>query len=168
MLVLVLVAGLVLLLATGTAAAHDELVGSDPRDGATVATPPARVSLTFDRPVAAEFATITVIGPDGADYRDGAAKVAGPAVSVALRAAGPAGGYTVGYRIVSSDGHPLQGSVGFTVTAGAPPSTASTPGPAAQSSTGAGSSGAPVWPWVLGGAVLVAGGAAVALRLRRQ
>ncbi|MGI8799531.1 MAG: copper resistance CopC family protein [Pseudonocardia sp.] len=169
-----LLAALLLLLATGTAAAHDQLVGSDPADGANLAAAPSKVTLQFNAPVRDQFATITVIGPDGAAYQDGSPTVAGTAISVAVRPLGPAGRYTVGYRVVSSDGHPIQGSLGFTLTtAGAAsattaPSASSAPSTAAQPAADTGAGSAAVWPWVLGGVVLVAGGAAVALRQTRR
>jgi len=135
----------------------------------------AQLSALEDNPGASVcFGRATVIGPDGAAYQDGSPTVAGTAISVAVRPLGPAGRYTVGYRVVSSDGHPIQGSLGFTLTtAGAAsattgPSASSAPSTAAQPAADTGAGSAAVWPWVLGGVVLVAGGAAVALRQTRR
>lgn len=45
-------------------------------------------------------------------------------VTVPLRALGSAGVYTAGYRVVSADGHPVSGSITFTLRA---PGTATAP-----------------------------------------
>jgi hypothetical protein len=180
-----LFAGSALLLGSGTAFAHDVLVGSDPANGASLATGPSKVTLTFDLPVKEYFSTITVVGPDGNHYEGGPSTVDGSTVSAPMRPLGPAGTYTIGYRIVSDDGHPVSGAVRFSLTQAGPgqgvpasqaaasnsavSSTSSAPGaPAAvaQDQPGeSGSGGIPAWPWVLGGVVLVAAGAVVALRL---
>lgn len=165
---------LVVALLTVTAApasAHDVLAGSDPADGATVATLPVRVALTFSEEPNPQFATVTVVGPDGARYEQGAATVDANTVSVAARP-GPAGRYEVGYRVVSSDGHPVAGSLAFTATAGAAapaPSTepATVPSPAASTSPDdGGPGGLPTVLTMLGAVVVVA--AALALVLRRR
>ncbi|SFO75617.1 hypothetical protein SAMN05660464_0992 [Geodermatophilus dictyosporus] len=140
-LLLVLGAALVLL-GTGVApaAAHDELVGSVPAAGATVPAP-AQVELQLSAPAQALGTQVLVSGPDGAAVSEGPAALAGSTVVQPLRADLPAGGYTVEWRVTSSDGHPLEGAFSFTVTgpataaptAGRPPSTAppAAPAPAA-------------------------------------
>jgi hypothetical protein len=188
-----LFAGSALLLGTGTAFAHDILVSSDPANGASLATGPSKVALTFDLPVKESFSTITVVGPDGKHYEGGPSTVDGSTVSAPVQPLGPVGTYTIGYRIVSDDGHPVSGAVRFSLTQAGPgqgvpagqaaasnsaqaaasgstaasgSSGSSAPAPAAQDQPGeSGSGGIPAWPWVLGGVVLVAAGAVVALRL---
>ena len=188
-----LFAGSALFLGTGTAFAHDILVGSDPANGASLATGPSKVSLTFDLPVKEYFSTITVVGPDGEHYEGGPSSVDGSTVSAPVQPLGPVGTYTIGYRIVSDDGHPVSGAIRFSLTQAGPghgvpagqaaasnsaqasassssasssSSAPSAPAAAAQDqSDESGSGGIPAWPWVLGGVVLVAAGAVVALRL---
>ncbi|MEK8109840.1 copper resistance protein CopC [Micromonospora sp. M12] len=46
------------------AAAHNELTGSNPRDGARVATAPARIELRFLAKPAPATTKITITGPD--------------------------------------------------------------------------------------------------------
>jgi hypothetical protein len=85
---------------------------------------------------------------------------------------GPAGAYQIGYRVVSADGHPISGSVPFTMTtAGTGSGRAAAPSgsnPAADAPAAGGTGGAPVWPWIVGAVVVVAIGAGAALRLGRS
>ncbi|MFF5207044.1 copper resistance protein CopC [Streptosporangium sp. NPDC000396] len=113
------------------AQAHNVLIGSDPKDGAQLATGPEKITLTFDQPVRQGFAQISLTGPDGTRWEDGKTAVNGEKVSVAVRPLGPAGQYVVGYRILSSDGHPVASKVTFTLTT-AGPGTASQPAPASS------------------------------------
>jgi methionine-rich copper-binding protein CopC len=175
-----LLTGLALLLGAGTAFAHDVLTASDPANGSSLATGPSKVTLTFDLPVKEYFSTITVLGPDGNHYEAGPSAVDGNTVSAPVQPLGPAGGYTVGYRIVSDDGHPVSGSVRFTLSTAGPghgvpaaeaagSSAEAAPGQPGDSGggsgSGSGSGGIPAWPWVVGGVLLLAAGAAIALRL---
>jgi methionine-rich copper-binding protein CopC len=176
-----LLTGLALLLGAGTAFAHDVLTASDPANGSSVATGPSKVTLTFDLPVKEYFSTITVLGPDGNHYEAGPSAVDGSTVSAPVQPLGPAGGYTVGYRIVSDDGHPVSGSVRFTLSKAGPghgvpaaeaagsSAEAAAPGQPGDSGggsdSGSGSGGIPAWPWVVGGVLLLAAGAAIALRI---
>ncbi len=173
---LTLICGLALLLGSGVAAAHTRLVSSDPADGSTRDTGPTTVSLVFNEAMEPGFSTVTVIGPDGADYRTGDVRADGGTVTVDVAPLGPAGRYEIGYRVISADGHPVTGSVSFTTTtttttagggaATGGPSAAPAAAPAAVPAP-APAGGAPVWPWVLGAVVLVGGGVAAALRLGR-
>ncbi|AHH93421.1 copper resistance protein CopC [Kutzneria viridogrisea] len=146
--------------------AHNVLISSDPKDGASVEVGPSQVTLNFDLPIqAGDFNVVTVNGPGGTRWEGGAATVAGSSISAPVRPLGAAGEYTVGYRILSADGHPVSGAVKFTL------SKAGTGTPATPSSTAAASPGAsadgggmPVWPWVVGGVLLLAVGVVVALR----
>lgn len=147
---------------TGTplAWAHAARVAADPAPDATVSTSPARVTATFNEQMQSSFAAMTVVGPDGNLWSDGAPEVQGARVSVAVRPLGPSGRYTVNYRATSADGHVVSGSWAFTLTVAGDGS----PGPSAAA--GAPDRGLPVWPFLAGAALLVAGGAAWALRRR--
>ncbi len=119
-------------LAAAPAAAHDELVGTTPADGTTVATAPDQVVLTFAEPAVALGTQVVVTGPDGASLSQGDAQLVGSTVVQALAAARPAGSYTVDWRVTSDDGHPVTGSFTFTATAATGPAT---PTPTAPTST---------------------------------
>jgi copper resistance protein C len=172
-----LLAGLALLLGAGPAFAHTRLLSSDPADGASLDAGPQRVSLTFNESVSADFTQLTVVGPDGGRYETGAVSADGGTVSIGVQPLGPAGRYEVGYRVVSADGHPVTGSLAFTLTTAGPgkgaaiapaQGPAATPPPAAAPAGSEESSGGmPLWPWIVGAVVLVGAGVAVALRMGR-
>ena len=122
---LALVAPALLLGFAAPAAAHDRLVSSTPAEAAALSEGPGTVVLQFDAAVAEGFSTVAVTGPDGASYSVGAPTTAGSEVRQAVLP-GPAGTWTAAYRVVSSDGHPITGSLAFTV-AGAPAAPPSSP-----------------------------------------
>lgn len=122
----------------GPAWAHASLVGSDPADDARLPTAPPVVRLEFSEPIAAP-AYVVVTAPDGASAVSGDPEVAGAVVTQRLlpSALDREGSWTVAFRAVSEDGHPVTGEIGFTVgeaTASAPASpSAVAPAPAAAS-----------------------------------
>jgi len=131
------------------AAAHAVRTATDPADGASLAQGPARVTATFNEALQPEFAAMTVVGPDGNLWSAGDPQVQGAAIGVDVRPLGPAGTYTVNYRVTSADGHVVSGSWSFRLTAAGN----GTPGPAADAASAASGGGIPVWPFLLGGAV---------------
>ncbi len=153
--------GFTITLTAGVAGAHAARVSADPADNASVSSGPARVSATFNEDLQTTFAAMTVVGPDGNMWAVGDPQVHGTVVSTGLRPLGPAGSYTVNYRVTSADGHVVAGSWSFRLTA---PGTGA-PGPAAHASGDPGDD-VPIWPFVLGAVVLVGGGALWALRNR--
>lgn len=164
---------LVLLLgASRVADAHDVLVSSTPGKGATIASGPSRVDLKFDEPVDLGPNQVTVTGPDGSSRWDtGATSVTAETVSVGLRPLGPAGIYTVGFNIVSADGHPVSDSFTFTLSVAgtgtpSPPDSAA-PAMSNASTTSSGDGAVPVWVWIAGAVVLLAAGVLVARRIAR-
>ncbi|NUT97277.1 MAG: copper resistance protein CopC [Saccharothrix sp.] len=163
-----LLAGGLALTTSGTALAHNVLVSSTPKDGEALAAGPAEITLTFDQPVQAgeKFNTITVIGPDESHWEAAdEPTVKNNSVVFKVRPLGPAAEYKIGYRVLSADGHPVTGSLKFTLTTAgngtpAPTSTAaaSTPG------SDGGDGGVPIWVWIAGAVVLLGGGVYFALR----
>lgn len=175
LLALTLLCGLALLLGSGVASAHTRLLGSDPAEGASLDAGPARVSLEFNETMQAGFSTITVVGPDGTRFQSGEVTADGAVVSIGVSPLGAAGGYEIGYRVISEDGHPVTGNIAFTLTtdgpaAAAPSTPAAEPSAAAPAApvTPVDDGGTPVWPWIVGAVVLVGGGVAAALRLGRS
>lgn len=105
------------------AAAHNYLVSASPADGAAIAQAPGLLELVFSEAVRGTGSGVVVTGPDGKPWEDGAPEVVGTTVTQPLTELGPAGSYTIRYRIVSADGHPITGTLTFELTA---------PGPAAE------------------------------------
>lgn len=102
------------LLGAGPASAHAELTSTTPARGATVTGLPGQVSLTFSEPVARPVAVV-VTGPDGGTVSRGGPRIDGGTVTQPVAGSAAAGRYTVSYRAVSDDGHPVSGTVAFTV-----------------------------------------------------
>lgn len=159
------VVGLVLavlaLAGAGVASAHAVRLSTDPAQDSSVGAGPARVSATFNERLQTDFAAMTVIGPDGNLWSDGSAEIDGAVASIALRPLGPVGTYTVNYRVTSADGHVVSGAWSFHLTVAGTGSPGPKVGQAAD-----GGDGVPVWPFVALAAVIVAGGALVAVRRR--
>ncbi|WP_040744572.1 copper resistance CopC family protein [Nocardia transvalensis] len=149
-------------LTAGPAAAHSAVVSTDPADGAQLDAGPARVAITFNENLQPSFPSLTVVGPDGNRWDKGQPQVDGPTVSVEVGALGPAGQYTIAYRVTSADGHPVSGTRTFTLTT---PGNG-TPGPkagAASDSGGGDSGGIPVWVFIVAAVVILGGVLAVLL-----
>ncbi|MFF0860446.1 copper resistance protein CopC [Nonomuraea sp. NPDC003560] len=149
------------------AQAHNVLVGSDPKDGATLSASPARVTLVFDQAVRQGYAQVGVTGADGSSWADGAAEVAAERVSVKVRPLPAGGSYVVGYRILSSDGHPVTGKISFTMAASATGVSAgqAEQGDSAEAAEAAANGGAGMAVvWIVAALLLLAAGTAVALR----
>jgi methionine-rich copper-binding protein CopC len=159
-----LLAGLAALLAwAGPAAAHEELLASDPSGSGMLAALPSRAILTFSGPVE-EVHEVTVTGPDGSVV-NGAPTSVGAEVRQNLWA-GPDGAYTMTYDVVSADGHEVTGEVRFEVgdtAAGEDEARASPTSSATRRSDGAVRDVA-----VPAAVVLLAGAGALALWHRRR
>ncbi|WP_031185092.1 copper resistance protein CopC [Streptomyces sp. NRRL F-5635] len=124
-----------LLFLLGTAApasAHAALDGTDPGDGAVFERAPAHVTLTFSESVGLRDDSFRVLDPGGHRVRTGeAGRADGRAdtARVALLGGLGEGTYTVAWRVVSADSHPVSGA--FTFSVGAPSRSAAPvdPGP---------------------------------------
>ncbi len=106
--------------------AHAALLRTDPQASGTVASSPARVSLTYDEAVAPRFAVISVTNARGEQQATGspAALPSDPdTIEVPVRHL-PEGWYLVYWRVISADGHPVRGAFTFAV--------GPNPGPAPQ------------------------------------
>nr|WP_240940212.1 copper resistance CopC family protein [Planosporangium flavigriseum] len=119
------VATVALSLVATPAWAHNALRSSSPADGEQLAAPPRQVVLEFRERLDPKFTVVAITGPGG--------PVTGEPVGVdgvravqPLPATLPDGRYTVAYRVVSVDGHPVQGQLSFTVAA---PAAAPSPTP---------------------------------------
>jgi len=111
------------------ASAHASLVSSTPPDGTTLDALPDEVTLTFDESLD-EPAFVTVTAPDGTAVADGDPGVSDTQVSQQLEAATTEGTYTLAFRVMSFDGHPVTDTVSFNVGHASEAASAGTdPGP---------------------------------------
>lgn len=147
----------------GTASAHNSLISSDPKNESTMDVGPGEVTLTFDLPVrdGEGLNSIAITGPDGKSrWEAGTATVDSRVVSAPVRELGPKGVYTVGYRVMSADGHPVSGKLTFTLTMAGNGTPAKAVDPADS-----GGGGIPLWVWLGGAAVLLVVGLVFAMRV---
>lgn len=97
------------------AAAHDELISSDPAEGDQLAVAPETVTLTFSGEILPMGAAVVVADADGNDWVDGEPERRDNVVTVTLTPDMPEAGYEIRWRVVSEDGHPISGFVPFTI-----------------------------------------------------
>ena len=179
----IVVGGFLALVGVQPAAAHSALTSSSPADGAVVTERLDRVELTFsEAPLAGLDAglRIQVTDSDGTDVPTGGVAVSGATMSTTVDLEN--GAYTVLWRYVSPDGHPIDGSLAFeyrvaAATPTAPPTLTATAAPTATPSVTAGpapdeaersSAGIPPGVWAgLGAGIVLVAGAVVVVLLRR-
>ncbi|MFS0884486.1 copper resistance protein CopC [Aeromicrobium sp. 179-A 4D2 NHS] len=112
------------------AQAHTGLISSDPADDSTAQTTPERIQLRFTDPMSSEFSKVSItIGTSPRRVLVVDPETSGSTVSVDLsdvelppppRGSGDVA-WDVAYRVISADGHPVDGTIRF--TAPLPPAT---------------------------------------------
>ena len=102
------------MVATG-ASAHATLVSTDPGDGSILAQAPKSVQLRFNEAVTP--AVVRVIDAAGTARDDVTVRVAGDTITITLPDNLPRGTQVVSYRVTSEDGHPVAGSMVFSIGA---------------------------------------------------
>lgn len=110
-----LLMALLLVLIPLPANAHDELVNQSPADGDTVQAGRVLISLDFNNELInldGNGAQILVTGPEGNTLNPGCGAINQKNASLELELDAP-GDYQVSWRVVSSDGHPINGEFGF-------------------------------------------------------
>ncbi|TYB60984.1 copper resistance protein CopC [Nonomuraea sp. PA05] len=130
------------------ALAHDTLKSSSPAKNAEVKSLD-EVKLEFSAKVRMPF--VIVRGEADAQHQSGKPEVDGAVVTQAVKGPLPDGKYTIAYRVVSSDGHPIEGEIPFRVKGAETPSpspsaveeSAASASPAASSAAPATSAPAP-------------------------
>lgn len=110
--------GVLALVPTGPAAAHDYVVSSTPAAGSTVDSSPPTVSITFNDVILDLSGTgssnvLEVTDAAGLHYEDGCSTTSGPTLTTGV-ALGAPGAYTMTYQAVSADGHTVSDAVPFT------------------------------------------------------
>jgi len=157
MLAVLAIAGLAIVGTALPSDAHTGLSGSNPLDGEALATRPEVVQLRFNQTPLEGYSKLQLVTENGGAISLPALREAGQVVSQPVPPLA-SGRYTMNYRIVSPDGHPISGKIKFSVEI---PGEALGPGgivgqsspnpdapPAAKTDDGS-----PVWWWIIVGAV---------------
>ena len=98
------------------ASAHSTLLSQTPEDGAELDEVPEAVVLTFNEDITDLGSDIVITGPDGEDASGDDTTIDGAEVSRPVADDLSAGEYSVDWRVVSADGHPISGEFTFTLT----------------------------------------------------
>ncbi|MEU1807473.1 copper resistance CopC family protein [Micromonospora aurantiaca (nom. illeg.)] len=168
-----------LLVPAAPAAAHNSLQEATPARDARLTAAPTQVTLRFLQRLNPSFTTIAVSDAAQRTVPTSAPAVDGTTGTVTIDEPLANGTYTVAYRVVSRDGHPVQGSYRFTVADPAAPAPSAPASTGASTAAGAGGTAASGGPADAGRAVasgtragddgppvaLLAGGAAAGLVL---
>jgi methionine-rich copper-binding protein CopC len=134
--------------------AHTTLQNAVPGIGSTVA-PPSQVVLTYADPVRLPRVIVTDAG--GGHHESGKAFAVDNQVTEKVGGTLPNGTYTVGWRVVAVDGHPVEGTYRFTVTGSNAPPLPPAKGGGSVSSGGSKTGRWWIWLVVMLGAAVVTG-----------
>ncbi|CAH2395788.1 copper resistance CopC/CopD family protein [Mesorhizobium ventifaucium] len=116
--VICLLAAIVLLAAIAApsqAFAHAALVTTEPTDGAVLAQSPAQFSLTFSEPVSP--LVLALVRPDGTPVPLTSFRPNGQTLDIDNPQRLGSGTHVLSWRVISADGHPVGGSVLFSIGA---------------------------------------------------
>jgi copper transport protein len=112
-----LIQGLVILLSvfcfTSGAFAHASLISTEPSDGSMMSQAPRTVRLRFNEPV--RPAAVKLIDGEGRRRDDARVSAHDDLIEIALPDDLPRGAQFVSYRVFSADGHPVGGSLVFSI-----------------------------------------------------
>ncbi|GAA0375276.1 hypothetical protein Acor_67340 [Acrocarpospora corrugata] len=167
-----LACGLFFAIPAAPAAAHDRLKSSNPVKNAKVESVET-ILLDFTSKVRFP-AVVLMLGEEKIAL--GKPKLDGTKVKTAVPEPLASGKYTIAWRVVSIDGHPIEGEIPFTVKAAPAPSPSPTPTEAATTQAPAtsaaptpvptfseasgeeeASEGIPGWLWIAGGVLVIVG-----------
>jgi len=115
---ILIAASLILAVTAGPATAHTKLISSDPAAGGLVESWPTEISLTFDEDlitVGGEKSNFLVVNNSvGDQISSDDERLSGSTIKVSLDPNTIQGPVLVYYRVVSADGHPVEGEYTFT------------------------------------------------------
>ncbi|HEY8393815.1 MAG TPA: copper resistance protein CopC [Thermaerobacter sp.] len=154
-------------------AAHASLERSFPADGAVLEEPPDRVELVFSEPVEAAVSKVTLERAGGEPVELGELQSEGTTLRADVAGELEPGEYVLNYRVLSADGHPVEGKVSFQVAATGPgtpedeqkatqpesttpPETPGEGDEARAAEKGGDAARGTPWPWIVGGAAVLA------------
>ena len=108
-----LIAACALCLVAGTAVAHSKKETSHPKDGASLAQAPETIAMSFDTPIMITMFRITQ--PDGEELPFEGGVMTPVTEYEVVPSAMTSGDYSVEWRGLSEDGHPVEGTFSFSV-----------------------------------------------------
>jgi copper resistance protein C len=120
--------------AAPAATAHTSLVSTSPENGAVLSSPPEEIVFTFSEALLPDFVRFLRISDTGEAEDLGVTEIDGAVARLDWPRGLPGGEWTVEYRVVSQDGHPVIGSIAFTY-ASASPTPTPTPSPTSATPT---------------------------------
>jgi methionine-rich copper-binding protein CopC len=134
-----------------TAFAHADLQVSTPKEGESLEIAPEEIRLTFSEELFEELVEISILDAAGDLYSTIEVEQTPPPgtdVIFPWPTQAPPGEYSIAYRVVSADGHPVTGTISFSYAATAPqPSPSDTaPQPTTSDSTPSAKSSTPSAP----------------------
>lgn len=103
------------LILISTAAAHTDLQSVVPADGSTISAPPEEVVLTFNENLLNTGTKVVITNQNKTIVAKDSARAVGRSAVLPWAAELPNDTYTVSYRVVSTDGHPITGTTTFTL-----------------------------------------------------
>lgn len=103
---------------TTLAFAHAALTGSQPADGSMLSAPPAGITLTFSEPISP--LVMTLVRPDGSTTPLDVSGGDTPSLTVTPPQGLARGTHLLSWRVVSADGHPVGGTLSFSIGAETP------------------------------------------------
>lgn len=126
------------------ASAHSKLTASTPANGARLSASPSALSFTFDQtlqPVQG-WDAVLITGPDGFRHPAKLVRVDGNTVHAGCDRFGRSGTYTVSYRVISGDGHPIAGHITINLDK-------ADAGSSVMTAISLPAGGVPAWIWIL-------------------
>lgn len=116
---LALLMAFVVMASTSQAFAHAALIKTDPADGAVLDQAPTQFSLTFSEPVSP--LVLTLVKPDGMPVTLTSFRLTDQTLEIDNPQALKSGTHVLSWRVISADGHPVGGSLLFSVGAPSEP-----------------------------------------------
>ena len=106
-------------IAPSNAYAHTALVSSTPKNGAVLIKSPTTISLTFNEQLiklgGKNVSRISLVDRSERQIKLGKVAVSKSRISAPLNQTLNTGSYTIKYRVVSADGHPVTGNLTFAI-----------------------------------------------------
>ena len=99
---------------TSSVGAHTQLVSTTPSEGEIIPTAPEAVELRFNEPVEPVPEAFLLVFPDGTQG-EVTVESQRERIIVRLPTGLTQGSFLLGWRVVSADGHPVSGTLGFSV-----------------------------------------------------